>query len=189
MKIYFHASVSRKKEFGKYYLMIIEELRKLGQVDATHIEKHKIDWLHKSDRSFKINEEYQEMLERLMLADIVVCEISFPSTIVVGHILTRALERGKPVLGLFHENTTAALLGGLEMERLIIESYNENNLGQIIKKGIFDLKNLPKHRFTMLVDNKIKKYLDEVSKHGITRSDYIRNLIIKDREVGKRDLS
>jgi hypothetical protein len=181
MKVYFHASVSQKDKYGKYYERIDSKLRNLGyEVDSTHAIKHTLEELLSRDRKNSIAQDYQKMLGWIFWADIVVCEISFPSTIVTGHILTRALEQGKPVLGLYHTETTPALIGGLELERFIIAEYNNINLEKVVELEIKVIENMPDQRFTMLLPTDIISHLDKVAKNGITRSEYIRKLIRND---------
>jgi hypothetical protein len=183
MKVYFHASVSQKNLYGKNYKRIDRTLREMKfEVNSIHPLKHKLDKLLKEDKEGLISKYYQNMLHRVMWADIVVCEISFPSTIVTGHVLTRALERGKSVLGLYHENTTAALLAGLETERFLVVAYNDLNLEKVLQKGIQELLNMPDQRFTMLLPKNIVSHLDRIADSEITRLEYIRKLIMEKME-------
>ncbi len=75
-------------------------------------------------------------------------------------------------------------LDGIEVEerRMLISEYNENNLEEILKEGIEYLSDELSSRFTMILPNKLLKYLDEVAKKGISKSDYIRNLITEKME-------
>jgi hypothetical protein len=183
VKIYFHASVHQKPTYGNYYIRIVNRIVQLGyRINAEHVIKHSSDYLYARDVADDINKDYLESIKRIQSCDVMICEISFPSSIVVGHFLTRALQLGKPVLGLYHESTTPALLRGWELERFRIAGYNTSSLEDVIDFELKELASLPDQRFTMLMPGDIAGYLDELSEQGINRSEYIRNLIRKDRE-------
>ena len=180
MKVYFTASITYKDKLGKIYKRIVNKLEKLGyEVEATHVLKHNVVKIktHSDEQRYK---DYEEMLGWIKDADIVVGEVSFPSTVTTGHVLTRALEQGKPVLALYHQENVPPLLLGLELERFRLVEYNEYDLESVLESEINELLKLPDQRFTMLLPSDISNHLDEVVNTGITRSEYIRNLIRKD---------
>ena len=178
MKIYFHASLSQKDKYGMFYDRIIEKLKALGhEVRAKHVVRDRVKTLKIHLSHPDKADEYEDMMKRLQWADLVVFEIFFPSTIVVGHILTRALEKGKPVLGLYYEGSGSALLGGLDLERFIAASYGDKDLESIIEFEIGELVKMPDQRFTMLMPGDILGYLDKVAESGTSRSEFIRGLI------------
>lgn len=181
MKIYFHASVGQKGKLGKYYIRIVKQLEKLGyDVNATHVVSHTWEFLHSRDIAEDIDSDYLESMSRIQDADLLVFEISYPSSIVVGHFLTRALQLNKPVLGLYHESTTAALLRGWELERFRIAKYSDDDLEDVVTYELNELKGLPDQRFTMLLPGDLASHLDKLAEKGVNRSEYIRDLIRKD---------
>lgn len=186
MKIYFTASITYRKQFKETYLRIIKELKRLGhKVNAIHVLEHNPEKVkhHSDEQRFK---DYEEMLGWIADADIVVVEATFPSTVTTGHVLTRALERGKPVLSLYQRDDPPPLLLGLEMERFRLVEYDLSDLEKVIKQELEELMKLPDQRFTMLLPSKITDRLDRVSEAGMSRSEYIRNLILQDMEKKKR---
>jgi nucleoside 2-deoxyribosyltransferase len=97
MKIYLTAAISQKTEFGIYYQRINDFLHKKGfAVESGNLLK-----LTEKSISFESDEErltwYEKSIDNVNKADLVVVEISFPSTVNVGHELSVALEKGKPV--------------------------------------------------------------------------------------------
>ncbi len=185
MKVYFHASLGQKDKYGKYYLRINKGLEQLGyKVDAVHALEHDLLEIKKRDSGPEINEDYLSLMSRLKWADLVVCEVSYPSSAVVGHVLTRALEMAKPVLGMYHASTTGALLLGLELERFRLVEYDDYNLEKVLEAEIRELTGMPDKRFTMLLDDKLVNHLDGVADGGKSRSEYIRELIREDMKKG-----
>lgn len=186
MKVYFHASVTHKDKYGVYYERIVRKLEAMGfDVCAPHPISHKLDWLYRRDAEDDLYKDYDKMFSRVKAADLVVCEISFPSTIVVGHVLTRALHLGKPLLGLYHEDTTAALLRGLELERFRVAKYSSRDLEEILSFEITELQQMPDQRFTMLLQGDIAEHLNQVALEGGNKSEYIRGLIRREMKAGE----
>ncbi len=155
------------------------------RVEATHALKHKLADMYKftTEQHFY---NYQEMLGWINNADIIVCELSFPSTVTSGHIFTRALVSGKPVLVLYKEDSCPPLLLGLELERFRMASYNNLNLEKVLEREISELLKLPDTRFTLLLPSDIITYLDNIAEKGTSRSEYIRNIIKNDMKKRRK---
>lgn len=186
MKVYFTASLFYKEKFADVYKRIINKLFGLGyKVEASHLIKHTVAEVHTDNIQQRLK-GYKEILDWIREADVVVCEVSFPSTITNGHVMTRALEQGKPVLALYKERSLPPLLLGLELERFRMAEYNKENLEEVLEREITELVKLPDERFTMLLPKNIIHHLNEIAKTGISRSEYIRNLIKSDIRKSKR---
>lgn len=186
MNVYFTASITYRERFGEIYRRIVQKLTALGYaVEATHALEHDVAkiQLHSDEQRFK---DYEEMMGWIKDADVVVCEVSFPSTVTTGHVVTRALEQGKPVLALYHRGSVPPLLLGLELERFRLVEYDEHDLEKVLEQEIAELMKLPDQRFTMLLPSDIVRRLDDVAEHGTSRSEYIRELIRKDTKDGKK---
>ncbi len=187
MKIYFTASITYREKFKEIYKRIVNKLISLGyEVEATHVLEHQVEQTSSNYKYEQKVKDYEEMLGWINEADIVVCEVSFPSTIVTGHVMTRAMEHGKPVLALCLGNSVPPLLLGLETERFKLIEYNKLNLEKVLERELKELLRLPDERFTLLLPSKITNHLDMVAKKGITRSEYIRSLIKKDIKKNKK---
>lgn len=186
MKIYFTASILSKAEYGKDYQTIVDSLRKLGHsVVSEHI------LTKTSDQVLSQSEEAQHRYYRAMLAkindcDLMVAEVSFPSTVHIGHELTLALEKGKPVLALHQKGKRPVLFWGIDSEKFYLAEYSLDNLEDILEDSIEYLSDQQDVRFNFFISPKIQQYLDWVAKYRRTpRAVYLRELLEKDMRDNK----
>lgn len=178
MKIYFTAAVSAKSEYGIFYERIVKKLRGLGHdVYADHILGATLtDILGKSGVVHK--EYYNKMLGRIRQSDLVVAEVSFPSTVNVGHELTIALEKGKPVIAMHLKGKKPVLFWGLESDSFYVAEYDTKDLEEVIASAMEKLKNEVDTRFNFFINRRVAAYLDWIAaKKRIPRAVYLRQLI------------
>jgi len=64
--------------------------------------------------------------------------------------------------------------------------YTEETIREILSYWLEEARNFLESRFTMILTSKIKTYLNEIAKSGTSRSDYIRNLILKDMKKERK---
>ena len=188
MKVVLVASHSQKKELGSYYRRINEYL--LGQKHTVYsgslflIEKNE-DILNQQVRE----KWYRESISEIHKADLVVVEISYPSTANVGHLLTQALELGKTVLALYHEKRSPLFLSGRNDEKLLISSYTDADLESVIKNGLEYMVSVQDVRFNFFISPGIGLYLDWIAKNKrVPRAVYLRRLIEEDMKNNKEYL-
>ena len=113
-----------------------------------------------------------------------VAEISFPSTVHVGHELTLALDYNKPVLALYEQGKRPILFWGLEEDKFAVEEYTPDNLVEVIKSSLDFLMDQVDTRFNFFISPKHQSYLDWISKERkIPRAVFLRDLI--EREMDK----
>ena len=183
MKGYFTAS--RWFERQDLVLRIYEELEKGGiehtSAYVTEIQKHlKGGW---SDEYYK--KFYSDHLQAVVKAQICFFEVSEPS-IGLGQVLQEAVRREKPVVGFWYKGCKEPFLFmGMsdEENRVLRYEYSENNLEEVVEYAVEMVRELLTVRFTMLLPSEYNQYLDKVHEdRGISRSDYLRNLIKKDME-------
>ena len=186
MKFYLSASISQKKELARYYKRIYKFLEGLGD------EVYSGNLFKDSSYKEKIRDQearerwYRESLRNIAKSDIIVVEISYPSTSNVGHELSLALEKGKPVVALYQEKKDPIFLRGIDDDKLIIASYNEDNLEEVLTDCLGDAKEQMDTRFTLLLPPKIVSFLNQVSKKKkIPKSVFIRKLIEEKMEEEK----
>lgn len=186
MLIYFNASVSSRSEFKDEYQEIVNVLESLGhRVLSDHILEYP-----ESGRKTETEESrkayYSKMIRKIKRADLMVAEVSFPSTIHVGHELTLALDANKPVLALHKKNMRPILFWGLHEEKFLVEEYSLVDLKQLISKSIEYLTEQMDTRFNFFISPKIGNYLDWIAKKKKTpRAVYLRKLIEKEMENSK----
>jgi hypothetical protein len=139
---------------------------------------------HVDDKTWQ--ERYYARLKEMSEADCCVFETSTPSH-AIGQLVQEALRSDKPVVALHtHEYHPVFMSGSAGVEkRLQVLEYSLDNLDQVLEYGFEVVKSLLVTRFTMLMPAEISKFLDEKSKKdGISRSEYIRALILD--EMKKR---
>jgi len=124
---------------------------------------------------------YRGVFNSLRSSDIVILESSIHS-VTVGLMIQEAIELRKPLLILIREGVKLTFLDGLsEVDgRLLKIEYTSESLSTKIKEGIAYLTEKLGTRFTMILPPDIIQHLDGVSKRGLSRSEYIRNLIYSD---------
>jgi len=177
MKIFFTASLSGKEKYLDNYKKIVETLEKEGsEVIASHVLEKNRQEVEKESLSER--QDYQKQFHKwINRADLVVAEISYPST-GVGYQLTHALEKGKPVLSLHVEEKTPVAFIGRPSEKLILASYSLDRLEKILPRLIKEAKDQMDVRFNFFISPQISAYLDWIAKHKKTpRAVFLRNLI------------
>jgi nucleoside 2-deoxyribosyltransferase len=179
MKIVFVASHSQKNELDQYYERIVKFLEGKGHSVASG------GLFGKSSDSDMSHEErevwYKKSLGEISRSDLVVVEISYPSTANVGHELTYALEAGKPVIALYREGRDPVFLSGRADEKLMLFSYKDDDLEGILASGIDYASSVQDVRFNFFISPSIGRYLDWISKSKrVPRAVYLRKLIEED---------
>jgi hypothetical protein len=180
MKIYFSAALSQYPTHGQYYLQIIDLLERQGhQVfhDVSTILQKVA--LAKSDQQRMT--QYKRVQKWISQADIVVLEVSFPSTLNIGHRVSLALEKRKPVIALYFENQEPDFLQGLNDEKLVWDSYSARDLSGVVLRNLELAAGKIETRFNFFMEPRQVEYLERVSANGqVPRSVYLRKLIDRD---------
>ena len=178
MKAVFVASHTQKKELGIYYKRVIKLLEDKGlDVYSGSLFDDKLEKESITDRE----SWYKKTLQGVHKADLVVVEISYPSTANVGHELTYALEIGKPVIALYHKDREPMFLRGREDEKLLLFEYSDGDLETVLDSALEYATDVQDVRFNFFISPSIGRYLDWVSKNKrIPRAVYLRKLIEED---------
>jgi hypothetical protein len=189
MKIFFTASQRGKKEFGKYYQKIREELEKLGykiidddifNLTAEEFYRQLDKGGHQAYTNF-----YKEKIKHLQSADIVILDCNLHS-LSIGFVIEKSLEFHKPTIVLYLKDNSPVFLEGNEDEKLIGKSYNTGNIGKVLKSALAIAKERRDKRFNFFISPSLLDYLGKTSqKLGVTKSTFIRNLIIDHKRKGK----
>lgn len=180
MKIYFSAAIYQQKQFGANYKRIVDQVKKLGHtVNQDTTETSLEDALNKTDdQRIKY---YKQVLNWIASADVVVLEVSFPSTLHIGHEITLALDKGKPVVALYKKGFEPSFFLGLEHEKLLWVEYTDDNLEKSLSDALDFAVQTSDVRFNFFISPQIGVYLDWVSKNKrIPRAVYLRRLIEDD---------
>ncbi len=185
MKVYFSGSRFYRDQYSEVYKKIVGFLKDEGYsvIDNT-IDK----WAKGKEQLSAIQkfDFHKEIVKSLDKSDFSVFEASFPSTLHIGHEITLAIEKGKPVIVMYsdEEGKEPMLFKGVSTEKVIWVAYNKNNLHDELIKAVEAAKQNSDVRFNFFVSPKILSYLDWVAqKRMIPRSVFLRNLI--EREMKK----
>lgn len=181
MKIYFVASISGKKTYLKEYQEIISVLKAEGHTVTESTLEPTVDYVYGLSDQDK-SSFYKKMLGFIQGADLIVAEVSHPS-LGVGHEVSVALEKGKPVIALHTGSGAPHLLEGMESERLVLAEYTLPTVKNVLLDAIEFAKDQSDTRFNFFIAPKHSNYLDWIAKtRRIPRSAYLRTLIKKDME-------
>lgn len=182
MKFYFTAAIFQKQDLGEIYERIVSFLSLRGQVfeDTTKVDLQTA--LEKSDKERK--EYYKIVLNWISKSDMVVVEASFPSTINIGHEVSLAIEKGKPVVILYKKGRNPSFFLGLQSEKMFWVEYEKDNLEDRLENALVEAQKVQDVRFNFFVAPKHLAYLDWVAKtKKLPRAVFLRNLI--EREMKK----
>lgn len=187
MNIYFTASVSQKDQYGKYYSRIITLLESQGhKVIHSHITDHTPAGINAVDAEGRIK-YYKQVLKWMSESDVVLAEISYPSTLNIGHEVTLALEKGKPVIGMYLTGHGSVFFEGIKSDKFVYEEYSSTTLEKVLSDALSFASDSADTRFNFLIPSRLLDYLDWVAKNQNTpRSVYLRNLIESDLAKNKK---
>lgn len=183
MKVYFNASMTGQEKYSKEFKTIIKIIEDLGNdVYSEHVSKRNPKDVN--NQTIEQHEaDFKKARDQIQKSDVMVVEATYPS-IGVGHTMTIALEMHKGVLVLY-QNTPHGLLVGDPNRLLTLKKYNLKEIGRL--KDVIQTflektsKRLLNKRFNLMIDETEDEYLEWVSqKRGISRADYIRQLIDED---------
>jgi hypothetical protein len=186
MLIYFVASSTQGQLYQQHYQQILQVLEKMG---------HKILSRYVNDESEKPRatltpderkKYYKQFLQWLNKCDLVVAEVSYPSTINIGYEISTALEKSKPVLALYTSGKASPFLDGISSDKFVYEEYTLENLKQTIEHGLKFAEQQSDARFNFFISPKHISFLDFVSrKRKIPKSVYLRELIERDKRKNR----
>jgi len=137
MKVYFTAAISALSQYGDNYKKIVSSLEDLGHtVIADHILKKSLTQVLYQEKPEEHEAYYKSMIKNISSSDLLVAEVSFPSTVHVGHELTLALEKDKPVLALFIKGKRPVLFWGITSDKFYATEYELGDLKKTLKDAI-----------------------------------------------------
>jgi hypothetical protein len=183
MKIYFSGALTQKKQFGVYYKQIVAFLEKLGHEvfqDTTHTS---------FNNAVKKNEQerfvyYQQVLKWIKQADAVFLEVSFPSTLHIGHEVSLGIDQAKPVVALYHKGFEPSFFLGLDHDLVLWCDYCPHSLSSVLQRGVRFVQEKTQIRFNLTLSYTQYRYLQKVTQStAMTKAAYIRKLIENDAGV------
>lgn len=185
MKVVFIASQAQSPELESYYKQINTALESHG---LTVFSGHLFTKVNDSDLADqkKIEAWYKEVIQHVRSADTIFVEISYPSTVNIGHILTYALDTGKPVVALYRSGREPFFLRGRVDDKLVLLEYNEKDIKEVVANALEYVSSAQDVRFNFFISPEIGRFLDWVSKkRRLPRAVYLRKLIEGDMRSNK----
>ena len=188
MKVYFSASRFYRKEYIKNYEQIVSVLKSFN-VEVLDYSKIAGSGL---DDEFKLTDNdriaaYKKMIKLMDKADLCVFEASFPSTLHIGHEITIALGKSKPVIVLYTKTHEPFLFKGIGEQKIYWVEYNIDNLRERLEEAVEEARKDVDVRFNFFVSPKILAFLDWVAQERmIPRSVFLRDLIEKAMKKDKK---
>lgn len=189
MKVYFTGSISGRDKYLKNYQAIVDDLRNRGiEVFEDTISPTK-EYIYEEITDQDKIKYYQTVLKWMNQVDVVIAEAS-TSSLSIGHEISLALEKNKPVVVLYAEGKAPHFLVGVQSEKLQLIKYDLNNLQKVLDEALEYAIAQQDTRFNFFVSPKIVSYLDWVAKNKrLPRAVYLRKLIEdemrKDKEYVK----
>ncbi|HAP37346.1 hypothetical protein A2574_03230 [Candidatus Shapirobacteria bacterium RIFOXYD1_FULL_38_32] len=185
MKAYFTAAIFQKDKFDDKYNQIVDILK--SNDFEVFEDTTKVSYQEAIDKTDSERVDYyKRVLKWIDKSNLVVAEASFPSTLSIGHEITLASEKGKPVIVLYMKGRDPSFLLGLKSEKVIWVEYNDNNLKEVLTEALVKAKDQSDVRFNFFVSPKILNYLDWIAKKRMTpRSVFLRDLIEKEMKKDK----
>ncbi len=187
MKIYFSGSRLFSDKFEDVYSVVREIINQEGYTLVDRTEGGVPGDVYKIDSSER-KKRYVSFIKALDACDISVFEASYPSTLHIGHEITLAIEKGRPVVVLYSDGDEKepVLFRGINSDKLIWVKYNSKNLKTVLTNALEEAKKMQDVRFNFFVSPKILEYLDFVAKKRmIPRSVFLRDLIEKEMKKDK----
>ncbi len=186
MTIYFTGAVSLKNLYGENYKKIIDSLKELGhKVIHEHITNVPLEKIFSASDKDKVD-YYKKVLAWISKADIIVAEVSFPSTLNVGHEVSIALEKGKPVLALYVHDKASPFFQGIRNDKFVYSEYSFTNLKGILQDSLETIEGISDTRFNFYISPGIGRYLDWVSQtKKLPRAVFLRSLLEKAMKAEK----
>lgn len=180
MKVYFSAAIYQSKEFGSIYRRIVATLEKQGHTVSQDTTETSLDEAVNKNDDQRVR-YYKKVLGWIAAADLVVLEVSFPSTLHIGHEITLALDKGKPVVALYKKGHEPSFFLGLEHEKLLWVEYSDQDLEKTLVESLDFAMQQVDVRFNFFISPRIGSYLDWISKNKrLPRAVYLRRLIEED---------
>ncbi len=182
MKVFFTASQRGKKEFGPHYLSIQKGIKAAGYTliedDIASTAPNKLyDDLEGGGQKASVD-FYKNKLEKIEKADMNVFECSTHS-LSIGFVIEKSLQANKPTIVLYYKDLIPYFLTGSEDEKLLLKSYDDNNLTSVLNNSLTLARERRDKRFNFFISPKLLEYLEKTSKEqGVTKSKFIRNLIL-----------
>jgi len=188
MKVFFTAPYSGSEVFGEYYKAIYNYVESLGyhQVDNEAVMINYEEYVKKMSESREAQStHFKKKIDSIQSADICVVEVSTHS-LGTGFVIQRALAIGKPTIALYYKDNTPFFINGIQDEKLIVKSYDDNNYKKVIREALNLAREKRDKRFNFFLSPKLLNYVEDTSRDmGVTKSKLLRDMIVSHMRENK----
>ncbi len=185
MKIHFACSTAKFTKYQNNYLTICKEIKELGNTITRDWIEEGIEFFEKKKTDIDRTDIYKKTIESILASDMLIVEGTV-SSFSVGHQITVAINKNKPVLFLTYEKKDektyfgSSFIDGIKTPLITNRSYNFSNLKNILEDFINKNKGGATIKFNIVLTKEIDNYLDWASfSYKKNKSEYIREIIEK----------
>lgn len=181
MNVYFGSSAQRIEEFKDTY----QEVRR-SILEAGHSLTR--DWVEDSVRRNKVSTKnikrgkfYEEVMDAIIHADVVVFDATVPS-MAIGHQITFSLDKSKPTLMLIDrrvQDVANLFISGAHSPLLIAKNYSDaNDAARITSEFLIDGLPQSRVRFNLVLDRIQYNYIEwAVYRYKLNKTDVIKGAL------------
>ncbi len=196
MKVLIAASARGKSKFEEYYRRIYNHVEKLGNKNLDDFiiraepEKFYASIRKGNEGRKKFEEAFTDALTKIRYADVNIFECTEQS-FSIGYLVQKSIETNKPTIVFYLEDEEnyppSYFLLKSNDEKLIVKSYNKDNLEKVIEESLKKATAVADKRFNFFLSPFQLSFLNEAAREqGITKSTFIRNLILEHRRKNTR---
>ena len=172
MKVYFFAPQIEQTQYIPYYQIIKNTFDDYGYKNLLPSQK---------------TLPYQKMIKLLKEADINIFDCSMPDSC-TGFQISKSLEFNKPTIALYQNTSPPSFIDSINEEKFLSASYNKESVKNVLHSLLQKAQLLSDKRFNFFISPSLLNYLNLMShEFGMTKSTYLRNLIIEDKKKRRID--
>lgn len=182
MTIFFTASTKDLLSHKDCYLEIRNTIKSLGHSLSRDWIDDSIDKAQKGVEDIPHVSLYQDVMSAILIADLIVVDVTERS-MSIGHQVTFALDKKKPVLLLLNSKENSAVndlfISGTQSPYLQIKCYSrKEDIKPIIQSFINKYESKSKSRFNLVINKALDTYIEWAAFHyKISKTEVIHNAI------------
>lgn len=189
MKVFFSSPIQGIDSVEKFIRAIDRQLKDLGYENIDNLMERLDDGdyyetLNKGGK--KAHEDFfTKTISGIKLADLTIFECTIPS-LGIGFQVEKSIEYNKPTVVLYLTGNLPHFISGIQSDKLLVYEYSADNLNSVINKALIAARQVTDKRFNFFISPSLLNYLEEEStKQGITKSAFIRHLILEHKKRKK----
>jgi len=190
MKVFFSSPIRGVNEIKNYIEEIDKTILSLGHKRLDNVlerisNANFYDTLDKGGKKAHAD-FFEKTIKGIKEADVVIFECSIPS-LGIGFQVEKSLDYNKPTIILYYKDNIPHFFSGTSHDKLFIYRYDKNNISSVISNAIEEARHAADKRFNFFISPSLLSYLEEESsQHGLTKSSFIRGLILEHLKKHKK---